>query len=603
MAKQPSLQPDAAQGTPLREIYAVAALLMLTAAAYLQTLRFEFVSDDGLQIADNPFIKSWRYVPHFFVITVWSHLGAQSPGNFYRPIYLLWNLVNYSLFGLNPVGWHAAAILLHLVVTGLVYQTVRRMTGRTGVAWLTALIFGLHPVHPEVVAWVSGVTDSLYAVFFLSAFLAYLRFREKNAGGWMAASVGLYGLAVFSKETATVLPVLIFAHVWIAGGSSSFSGTAPKMSVTGASERLQIALRTAAIYLPVTGLYLFMRSRVVSGLASVHVHMPVSTLVLTWPSVLAFYLKLWLVPAHYSLFYDMNYYTRASFSGVVLPGLVLLAVAGGLWLARGRLGARETGIAAAWILIPLLPVLDLGVFRLGELAHDRYFYVPSLGAALILALLLAAVFGLECHPLRMAAAGVILAIPLLLCTLRTERYWQNNLTLLTHVHEIAPQNMFVRNDLAVEWLDRGQTDKAKELLEPLVRDHPEDWLGWANLGRADYRSGDYVGAEASLRRAIGLNPGGAAAFTILGQVELRTNRPAEALASEGRAVELLPLEYRFHTIYGVTFEASGDCHSAIAQFETALTLHPGDTISQQQLEQCRAALRSANDASPVIPAR
>lgn len=599
MANRPPLPPVPAQAKPLREIYAVAALLVLTAATYLQTLQFDFVSDDGLQIADNPFIKSWRYLPHYFVITVWSHLGAQSPGNFYRPIYLLWNLVNYSLFGLNPVGWHAAAILLHLAVTGLVYQAVRQMTRRTGVAWLTALIFGVHPVHPEVVAWVSGVTDSLYAAFFLGAFLTYLHFREKRSGVWMAVSVGLYGLAVFSKETAIVLPVLIFAYAWIASDSS---GTVPDR-VTGTGARFQAAFRAAALYLPVAAIYLFTRARVVSGLESIHVHMPVSMLLLTWPSVLAFYLKLWLVPAHYSLFYDMNYYSRASFSGVILPGLALLAVGGALWFGRRRLGARETGYAAAWILIPLLPVLNLGVFRLGELAHDRYFYVPSLGAALIVALLLAAAFGLENRPLRMAFVGMVLAIPLMLCTLHASSYWKDNLILLTHVHEIAPENMFVRNDLAVEWLDRGQTDKAKELLEQLVRDHPENWLGWANLGRTDYRIGDYADAETSLRRAITLNPGSAAAFTVLGQVELRTNRSAEALASEGRAVELLPLEYRFHTIYGVTFEATGDCHSAIAQFETALTLHPGDEISQQQLDLCRASLRSSNDASPAIPVR
>jgi predicted Zn-dependent protease len=210
---------------------------------------------------------------------------------------------------------------------------------------------------------------------------------------------------------------------------------------------------------------------------------------------------------------------------------------------------------------------------------------------------------LEKRPLRMVFVGLVLAFPLTLCTLHTASYWKDNLTLLTHVHEIAPENMFVRNDLAVEWLDRGQSEKAKELLEPLVREHPENWLAWANLGRVDYRTGDYADAETSLRRALELNPGSAAAYTVLGQVELRTNRPGEALASEGRAVELLPLEYRFHTIYGVTFEATGDCRSAIAQFETALALHPGDEISQQQMELCRASLRSSNDASPAIPAR
>jgi len=600
MASQPHSKADpAARRIASREIYLLAALLGITAATYLQTLRFGFVSDDSLQIADNPFIKSWRYIPHYFVITVWSHLGAQSPGSFYRPIYLLWNLVNYSLFHLNPAGWHAGAILLHLTVTGMVYLVVRKMTGRTGVAWLTALIFGVHPIHHEVVAWVSGVTESLFATFFLGAFLAYLNSREKHRTGWMALSLALYGLAVFSKETAIVLPVLIFAHGWIA------SGAEPSPQFPNRSVRLRRAVGTASAYLPVTAVYLAMRYRVVSGLGNIQVHMPVSTLVLTWPSVLAFYLKQWLLPLRSSLFYDMTYHTRASFSGVILPALLLLAVGCALWFGRRRLGAPETGYAAAWMIVPLLPVLDLGVFRLGELAHDRYFYVPSIGAALIIALLLTSIFSSASGPLQTplptVVVGMLLAIPLALCTVHASGYWKDNLSLLTHAHEIAPENMSVRIDLAAGWLDLGQVDNAKELLEQLVREHPEDWLAWANLGRADYRAGNFADAEAALRQSIALNPGNAAAYTILGQVQLRTNRPAEALASEGRAVELLPLEYRFHAIYGVVFEAAGDCPSAIVQFEAALALHPGDEISQRELDQCRASLHTSSDAPPGIP--
>ena len=104
---------------------------------------------------------------------------------------------------------------MHLVVTWLVYVLVRKVTGQFTTAWLAAVIFGVHPIHHEVVAWVSGTTESLFAILFLLAFLAYLRSREESKALWMSLSCALYALALLSKETAIVLPALVFAHAWI----------------------------------------------------------------------------------------------------------------------------------------------------------------------------------------------------------------------------------------------------------------------------------------------------------------------------------------------------------------------------------------------------
>ena len=132
-----------------------------------------------------------------------------------RPLYVCGFWVNYALFNIRSTGWHVTSVLLHILVTWLVYLVVRRTTGSQRLGWVTALIFGVHPIHHEVVAWVSGSTESFFAAWFLAAFLAYLYSRDGHRGLWMTASGGLYALALLSKETAIVLPALVFAHCWI----------------------------------------------------------------------------------------------------------------------------------------------------------------------------------------------------------------------------------------------------------------------------------------------------------------------------------------------------------------------------------------------------
>jgi protein O-mannosyl-transferase len=580
------------QHQPLREVHQLLTILAITALTYLGTLRFDFVSDDSLQIADNRFIKSWRYVPHFFFTSVWAHLYPHSPRIYYRPIYLFWNLVNYSLFGVNPMGWHATAILLHLLVTVLVFKLTRSLApGRPALAWVTTLIFGVHPVHHEVVAWISGATESLYAAFFLAAFLAYLNSRARSRTAWMCASCALYGVAVFTKETAIVLPALVFAHSWIASRPDDQTGASER------NARLRTAAGTALLYAPAAAIYLAMRFWVLSGFGHIIVSVSAVGLVSTWPSVLLFYLKHWLLPVGYAADYDMAYYSGWQLLGVGLPAAVLACVAAGLWLGKHRLGARETDYAAVWMIVPLLPVLDLGVFHLGEFAHDRYFYVPSIGAALLVALLLepigrsgSQVWG---QPRLLVITSLLLAVALSLFTVAAAGQWTNNLVLLTRAHQFAPINPTVRTNLSVEWIGLGRLDYAQALLEPVVREAPEEWLAWLNLARVQYQKQDYAAAERDLRQTIMVNPDSGLAYVLLGQTQLKTNRMPEALSSIRRGVELLPQEYRFHVIYGISLEMSGDCPSAMIQFSTALTLQPGDEVSQRELDHCRAAGRSS----------
>ncbi len=191
--------------------------LALTLLTFIGTLRFDFVYDDLSQIVSNPHVQSWRYVPSYFTEQVWGHLYPGQPGDYYRPVFLLWLLLDHTLFGFRPEGWHATALLLHLLTTALVYLLASKVTRDRMAGAIAALVFGLHPVHIEAVAWVSGVAEPLMAAPMIGSFLCYLKQREapQRRSLWQAAAVILFVMAVLAKETAMVLPAIVAAYEWL----------------------------------------------------------------------------------------------------------------------------------------------------------------------------------------------------------------------------------------------------------------------------------------------------------------------------------------------------------------------------------------------------
>src|SRR5579872_35755 len=135
-----------------------AAVLALTAAVYLPSLTFGFVCDDRQQIVWSQPNFTWRAVPSYFTTDVWSYTSRERT-NYYRPIFLLWLMINSKLIGLDTALWHLSAILLHLAATLLFYFLARRLVGDPLPAGVAALVFGAHPVHVEAVAWISGATE------------------------------------------------------------------------------------------------------------------------------------------------------------------------------------------------------------------------------------------------------------------------------------------------------------------------------------------------------------------------------------------------------------------------------------------------------------
>ena len=584
MDKVSTPQKIAAREPPLSEPLLLSAVLTITALVYAAAIRFQFVYDDQGQIVDNALVQAWRFVPQYFRGQVWQHLFPNAVGDYYRPLNVLWFRINDALFGLKPAGWHAFAILLHVCATALTYFIARKLTGRPLVAALTALLFGVHPMRHEVVAWVSGTTESLFATMFLLAFLAYLKSCEQYRPRWMTLSCVFYAAALLSKETAIVLPAVVFAHAWLYGGETPDGGREK------AAGTFMKAAKTAAIYAPVAIAYLIVRISVLHGFSHSHGHASVGTFVLTLPSVLFFYLRQWLLPIRLSPFYDIGFSNQWDAVHLWLPLLGVLAIFLGVWLFRDQLGKRNVAFAIAWSVLTLLPALDLFVFSSGDLVHDRYFYLPGFGAALLIALAAGSLaggpltFGI---PRRLLLATLLVLAPLSYSAANAASYWVNDFILFEHAHAIAPKNATVRNNYAIELDRRGNRIAATPLLTQLLVENPNNWLANYNLGRLSYEQADWAKAEQYFRKAQSIDPNQADAYLQLGLIALRRNQVDQAESDIRTAIALRPVEPTFYFALGVTLAQRGDCKSARSAFAETLALKPTFANAAEQMLKCR----------------
>jgi protein O-mannosyl-transferase len=578
-----------------------APVLAATFLVYAGTLGFGFVYDDQGQIVRNLFIQSWHYVPRYFTSHVWSYLYPGNVANYYRPLFLIWLRANHALFGLEPAGWHLTSVLAHLVVTLEVYWLgVRLLEDRISAAVASAL-FGLHPIHVEAVAWVSGVTEPLVAALVLASFLAYLRAhgRGRKQWPWWAASLALYALAMLSKETALILPMLVFAYAWIwerEWGAASFRWE--PLRRLEPFERLGASFLQAAPYLALTAAYLPIRIRALGGFSHVLTPVPIATSVYTWPSLVWFYAKKLVWPTGLSPFYDFPYVTGPGLREFLLPaaGVVLIAALLGFWARRREKPgnpshwqgeSRALAFASLWLCLPIVPLLNLSIFGSGDIAHDRYLYLPSIGASWIAAV---------CWK-RLSAGGMVasrsLAFPLAIATavavllggltVADTAYWSDNLSLYSRGTNLAPNNFRARLNLANAACNRGFYDAGLKLYAQVIERAPNFPLAFYDRGVTELELGRVAEADRDLTRAIELDGSDPTAFFSLGLVRYREGRLEDAASLLHRALELQPEAVGYHLALGRVLERSGELQGALEEFRAEYSAHPEMDEARQEI--------------------
>ena len=543
--------------------------------AYIPTLGFQFVYDDKPQILQNPAIRAWHYLPNYFTSHVWAELYPHVGGDYYRPVFLLWFRLNHAMFGINPEGWHLTTVLCHVAATWLVFRLVRRLASSPWIAFSAATLFALHPVHIESVAWVSGVTDPLLAIFLLGSFLAYLQFREGNRWAWMGLALAFFALGLLEKETAVVLGPLVFLYAWLYAEERVWIS------------RFAVALKHSLGFLALTGLYLAVRAHVLHGLS--HSSSPVTwgTMALTDPSIVWLYLRHLLIPAGISGLYGLPYVVKPASAAFLVPTALLLAFTLALgWGIRRLEDARLALFACGWMVLPIIPVLWLRTFSAGDIAHDRYLYIPSIGFVLLVSLFLSKIANHwpASHKTLPLYGLAVLALTYALGTMTQQTYWASNLLLYQRAYRIAPHDNLICTNLGAALMDAGYADSAIALYSQVLAREPGYGLANYDLGYAYYRTGKFQDAEVFLRRAIQINPVDSDEHICLGLSLWRLGRIDEAAQYIQQAIQIRPSAPGYHFALAMIRRDQNDLPAAESELKLELQYNPDSIVARQQLD-------------------
>lgn len=557
-------------------VIAIAAVL-----AYVNTLENEFVFDDVKMIRDNESIRSLSNVPSIFAnMFVYEPVEAEGTriDPSYRPVRFLSYAIDYQFTGESVAGYHISNILYHIVASVLVFLVLVRLTGHYGAALGAALLFVLHPVHTESVAYLTGRKDVLCAIFYLLAFLAFLKYREEPRRRYAILLPVFFAIAFLAKEMAITLPAVMLLYDF---------GCYLKERKGRAADfaRELLSPPNPAIYLPVVVLALFfvvvtlfVKPPVAVGKEELSYwggSLYVSSI--TMLRGVSHYIRLLFLPAGLSADYSYNAFpvSHSLFSPFTtllafwfLAGLVALGI-------RLLLGGRFlAGFAILFFFVSLAPVLQ--IVPQPERIAERFLYLPSIGLVLLGAL------GLKwlvrrSPAARFAGVGVLalLLVTFLTLTVRRNSDWQNPLTLHRGAIELYPD--CARSQLAVAQAYATRANRASDAAGGVV----------AAAARQDYRDairhynrvleilppGTWQGSH----RGYALNAlaGRGLAHAKAGEFD-RAIRDLEKVLGEtdvfGVKIAEDPRHIRLHFDLGEAYRAAQEFSKAIEKFDTTLQM-------------------------------
>ena len=580
--------------------------------------------DDPIHVTENPsfFPLSWRELGGFWV-RPYEHLYV--PASYM--LFAAESAASRWLHGEGPMAvprpglFHAVSLALHVAASLLVLRILRRFTTQPWAAFVGGLVFALHPLQVESVAWIAEQRGLLAAVFSLLAIDQFLEWTERDQGrsrlrASYVLATGALVVALLAKPSAVVTPLLAFAlasHGW----------KTPWPTLVRALAPWAVLAVAAAVC-----------TRFVQPADLTRVHVPLLARPLIAGDAIAFYAGKLLVPVNLCVVYGRT--PQATFADPYAPvaaGLVAIAIAWVLLLPRGR----EWRLPLALFVIPLLPVLGFTNFAYqnNSTVADRYMYLALLGPAMAGAMAidrLQTVKGARPGGSPPLAAGILVTLLCLLLTWQQVALWRDSLTLFTSSLKSGRESSVALNNLGIALTEAGRPDDALPLLFRAVERDPADASGWFNLGNAHAAADEFTEAGQAFDRCLALDGERFKAWNNLGLARLFQS---DAAGAEAAWLESIRIRPRFadarlnlaklllsrgesevaaehvqtvlardrthaeaHNMLGVIHAAAGRPREAEACFEAAVTFAPRREDFRANLDRARNAARPIGQPVP-----
>jgi protein O-mannosyl-transferase len=544
-------------------LFAVALVAFL---AFVDTTSYGFVFDDDFQVLRNPWIRNWSGLKEVFTSNVWQFKNPNMVSNYYRPFHMVMHMLGYSLSGLQPHGYHIINLALHCICTILVALIAFRLTRDNYLAGASALIFALHPIHAESIAWIAAVTDPSCAAFYFAALYFYLKDAEMpESRTALALSLISFFCAMLCKEMAFTFPLVAVFADWT----------------------LQRKFRWSryGIMTGVFAVYAALRIHALTGfVAREAFQLDPLTRILSTLVLLARYILKLFVPHDINAFHVFNPTVSIFSSALAFAVLVLAAFGAGVWFLRyQRVAVFLFGVC----FLTLVPVLNLT--RLGEnVFADRYLYIPSLGASILFPLAAREVWKLKPERVKWPGLQVasislgILLVPYIYLLLNSTPMWRDELTLFTETLKRSPTAVIMAINLGAYYNNQGDYDRSQEWYQkaidlwnkPFLKEKNNLAAAYNGMGGAYLKKRVIEKALYYFQKANEITPNSPLVLDNIGTAFLAKGDSVTALDYYQRAVVKNPRSERTYNNIAVLYLYQAKYDAAIAMAQKALSIAP-----------------------------
>ncbi len=534
-----SVKDESAASEAPRRIKFILILLLLAAVAvsYGNSIYGSFVFDDYYQIVDNPYIKSIKNIPAIFM-SGFSHLNITA-ANYYRPILEVSYIKDRFLYGTWAAGYHITSILIHMLCTVVLFLLTKSIFRNIKISFLTALLFGVHPIYTSAVTYLSGRGDSMVILFILSSFLFYVKYLQSPGKGFKYLVPAIFSLflALLTKETALFFVVVLFLYRYCQP-SDQGRGTDSSKWVT-----IYVSAVTAVV------IYLFMRSAAVTNMATLQYSIVASSEwhVRFFTFIRAFlnYLALLIFPS--GLHFERTIPLASSLlkPDIILSLVVLTALIFAAIKLRSRKGPVFCGIM--WFFLNLMPVSNIFI-PLNAYIAENWIQLPAIG--IFLAVSSMAVYFSERKTggpaLRMIYRMTLPAIILLaafysyLTISRNEEY-RDPIVFYESALKYEPGASKLYNNLGMEIEKRrGDTKKSSSLYKKAIEADPANVNALNNLANRYSADGRFDEAIELFNKGLEVDKNNVTLLNNLGVTYIRKGDKGSALNNWRRSAEINP---------------------------------------------------------------
>ncbi len=576
---------------------AIFILVVVSLLTFGNSLFNGFLGDDHMLIVDNAFYTSWRNFPllfapayvtqpdNLFNASRLMHTGSVA----YRPVLSTTFFVDYGLWRRNPFGYHLHNLLLHVTDSVLVYFIVFFIVSRQPAALLSAILFSVHPLKSEAVCAIGYRADTLASLFFLSAFLSYIRLPASR--GFKKACLSVFShvfffLAVFSKESAVVFVALLIAYEGLIRGKKG-------------REILRQGVGKNIGYVVITLFYVFVYVYVFQN----------STLrnISLWGGgwlphiammfyIFSQYLSAFFIPSQVRalppLFAPaLEPYEIYKLAGAVVVFMVFIWVLGRVWRRH-----KVTAFFLLWFLITYIPVSNL-IPLVNPMAY-RFMYLPSVGllAAFSIGMQRLGERGRRLLP-HIDGGRIFKSVAIVFCmivTISLNAMWKDDFVMASHMVKDFPDSPMGYLHLGMVYCVKGDVHRAQEILEQGLQKGLDDPRGYYHMGLCLLN--DFERAKPYFEKSIRTFPYFALSYVGLGRIYILEGSYEEAIPYLQRAVALKTS----YPAYGYLIEGYarlGRLEDAQRVFEEAqrVLTHKGYIDSLQRLVEERDQSKKPED--------